>query len=59
MISDTLYDTIDEIERYRKEMPESYCDKEVSMQLDLLLMAMRYTIHLIDKAHLNVRQNGK
>ena len=40
MISDTLFEAVEEIKRYRRDMPDVYGDAEVSAEIDAVVEAM-------------------
>lgn len=51
MISDVLFDAIEEIKRYKKDMPEIYVDnKEIAERLVFTLRVMREMQKYLDKS---------
>ena len=40
MISDTLFEAVEGIKRYRRDMPDVYGDAEISADLDAVVTAM-------------------
>lgn len=48
MISDVMFDAINAVERYRRELPHVYADPAISEEIDKTLIAMRSLLNLLD-----------
>jgi hypothetical protein len=48
MISDTLFEAADEIERYLREMPDVYADADIRPRIDALLAEMKAVQNILD-----------